>query len=69
MTDTQKLKAKIIENGMTQAKIARKLGISATAFNNKLLNRSSFKSEEMFHLCEILKIEEAKSIFFIHNSE
>ena len=72
MTDTQKLKAKIVESGLTQAKVANKLGISVTSFNNKLLNRSSFKASEMFCLCELLNIrkdEDAKSIFFAQNSE
>ncbi len=67
MVDTRKLKAKIIEKGYTQKRVAQFLGISSTALNNKLNNKSTFKSPEMFKVCTLLGVEDAKAIFFVKN--
>lgn len=64
MTDSRKLRAIIIERGMTQSEVADKLNISRTSFNYKVNNKRAFNSDEMFKLCEILKIEDPKPIFF-----
>lgn len=64
MTDTRRLKAKIVESGLTQAQVAKKLGISTTSMNNKIQNKHPFNSSEMFLLCDILHIEDPKPIFF-----
>lgn len=64
MTDTRKLRALIVEKGMTQSEVAEKLNISLTSFNYKVNNKRAFNSDEMFKLCEILQIEDPKPIFF-----
>lgn len=64
MTDTRKLRAIIVEKGMTQSEVAEKLNISLTSFNYKVNNKRAFNSDEMFKLCEILQIEDPKPIFF-----
>lgn len=64
MTDSRKLRAIILEKGMTQSEIAEKLKISLTTFNYKVNNKRSFNSDEMFKLCEILQIADPKPIFF-----
>ena len=64
MTDSRKLRAIILERGMTQSEIAEKLKISLTTFNYKVNNKRSFNSDEMFKLCEILQIVDPKPIFF-----
>lgn len=71
MTDVLKLKAAIVLSGFTQQEIADKLGLSATAFNNKLRNKTEFKSSEIQKLREILKIksEEVENIFFAKKVE
>ena len=63
MTDSRKLRAIILERGMTQSEIAEKLKISLTTFNYKVNNKRSFNSDEMFKLCEILQIADPKPIF------
>lgn len=64
MTNTNLLKARIIEKGFTQAEIAEKLGISYQSFNYKLNNRTEFKASEIEALCEILEIEDKDLYFF-----
>jgi DNA-binding XRE family transcriptional regulator len=69
MTDSNKLKAKIMECGYTQAEVAQKIGISAASLNNKIQNKTPFNSNEMFALCELLSIDEPRLIFFTNNSD
>lgn len=69
MTDSRKLRAIILERGMTQSEIAEKLKISLTTFNYKVNNKRSFNSDEMFKLCEILQIADPKPIFFANLSD
>lgn len=67
MTDTEALKNKIAEHGLKQGYIAKKLGLTAYGFANKLNNKTEFKSSEIKMLCEILEIsslKEKESIFF-----
>lgn len=64
MTDTKKLKAKIIEHGLTQSGVAEKLGISYQTFSYKVNNKTAFKANEIEALCEILKIAEKDAYFF-----
>ena len=64
MTDTNKLKAILVENGLTQKQVAEKIGISSTSLNYKISNKRPFNSDEMFRLCDILNIKEPRNIFF-----
>lgn len=67
MTDSNKLKAKIIEKGYTQEIVANKLGISMASLNYKINNKRPFNSNEMFLLCDILDIKNPKQYFFTEN--
>ena len=58
------LKARIVEKGYTQGEIAEKIGISATAFNNKITGKVDFKASEIFKLSEILDIDNKDAYFF-----
>ena len=58
------LKARIVEKGFTQGEIAEKLGISATAFNNKITGKVELKASEIFKLSEILDIDNKDAYFF-----
>lgn len=62
--NVNKLKGKIVEKGLTQGKIAVKLGISPQSFNAKLNKRAPISLDEMFKLIEILKINDPNEIFF-----
>ena len=64
MTNTNKLKAAIVEAGLTQKDIANILKLSAQGFFKKLHNKSEFKSSEIHKLCETLNITDKDSIFF-----
>lgn len=68
MTDTNKLKGAIMSAGFTQAEIADKIGISSTAMNNKITNKSRFKADEVQKLTQILGLSRSESdlIFFAH---
>jgi transcriptional regulator with XRE-family HTH domain len=59
-----KLKGKIVEEGLTQEKLAVKLGISVQALNAKLNNRSSLTIREAQMITEILNIHNPSEIFF-----
>lgn len=43
------------EKGITQKELAQKLGISETAYRQKEKGRSTFKSDEMFMIADILE--------------
>lgn len=71
MTNTAKLKAKIVEKGMVQEEIAQALGMTIATFNYKVNNKSEFKASEIKKLGEILHItaEEVNIIFFADKVE
>lgn len=66
MTNTEKLKGAITASGFTQARVAEKMGISATAFNNKITNKSRFTANEIVFLQKLLNLsrDEVDAIFF-----
>lgn len=64
--NTKMLKAKIVENGDTQAQLAAALGISASNLNDKINGKVSFRQNEIaairnkYHLTAV----EVDTIFF-----
>ncbi|MFR5011211.1 MAG: helix-turn-helix transcriptional regulator [Acutalibacteraceae bacterium] len=64
MTATNKLKAKMVEVGITQAELAKILGISYQAMNYKINNRSEFKVSEIEAVADTLKIVNKDEYFF-----
>ena len=63
-TNTNLLRAKIVEKGFTQSKIARLIGISYQSFSNKINNKADFKASEIQAVCDILSIKEKDKYFF-----
>lgn len=59
-----KLKAKIVENGLTQEQLARKMGISVQNLNAKLNKRANLSLNEVISLVKILNITDPVAIFF-----
>ena len=49
-------KAEMLKNKLNQEAVAKKLGISATAFSNKLLGYSEFKASEVYKLATMLNL-------------
>lgn len=71
MTNTAKLKAKIVEKGMVQEEIAQALGMTIATFNYKVNNKREFKASEIKKLSEHLSLtaEEVNTIFFAEKVE
>lgn len=61
--DKLKLKAKIIENGLNQNKVAKKMGISLQTFNAKLNGRAPWTLDNILKLRDILKIKKIEDFF------
>lgn len=68
MVNVNKLKGAIVEKGLTQAKMAEKMGISDRTFYNKM-KRKVFNSDEIVQMASILSIDEKDviAIFFDQN--
>lgn len=69
MTNTLKLKAIMVERGLTQADLAKALNISEQTMNYKINNRREFKASEIQTLIKILQIpsDQVDGIFFVHD--
>ena len=63
MIDTDKLKGVIAEKGLSQRKIAIKLGMSEKTFYSKM-KKGIFDSDEIEEMIAILAIEKPLGIFF-----
>lgn len=64
MTNSNKLRAKIRENGFTQKEVAEKIGISLQSLSYKINNKIEFRASEMERLCNLLDITDKDSYFF-----
>lgn len=66
MTDTRKLKAKLVEHGFTVEEMAKTIGISKASFSLKLNNKRQFVAEEIRDISEGLHLQpnEIQIIFF-----
>jgi Helix-turn-helix. len=64
MVDTLKIKALVVERGMTQTEVAKKLGMSKKVWFDRM-SKKKFDSEEMYKLIHILDIENPTQIFFV----
>lgn len=65
--NVRKIKAKMVELGVTQNDLARELGISVQNLNAKLNGRAIFNIAEAAKITNILKIENPIEIFFTNN--
>ena len=61
--NANKLRAKIKENGLTQEKVAKIIGISPNSLSRKLSRKKDFRLGEVILLCRALRIENAEEIF------
>ncbi len=66
MVDTLKIKALVVERGMTQTEVAKKLGMSNKVWYDRM-SKKKFDSEEMYNLIHILDIKNPTEIFFADN--
>lgn len=56
--DINKLRSKISLRGITQAELARKIGISENTMSAKLNNRGHFDTLQVASICEVLHIND-----------
>lgn len=66
MKELSKLKGRIVEKGMSQVELAKKLNLSVQALNAKLNGRANFNLTEVGIIIDALCIEdnEIRQIFF-----
>ena len=63
MIDTNSLKGIIVTNGLSQRKVAKKLGITEKTFYEKM-KKGIFNSDEIEVMINILNIKDPVNIFF-----
>lgn len=64
MVLTNEIKGRIVAKGLTQADIAKILGISTKTFNSKLNGKGTLDVNDIEKLIEILDIKNPMEIFF-----
>ncbi|MBE7010851.1 MAG: helix-turn-helix transcriptional regulator [Ruminococcaceae bacterium] len=69
MINTNKLKGKIVEQGLTFGRLAEKLGMSPSTLGRKIRNISDMNLEEVELIREILHIPATQIMdyFFVNN--
>ena len=70
MTNTLKLKALLLLNGLNQEDLAKYLGLSKQTINMKINNKRAFRLIEISKICDLLKIDniqERFAIFFVND--
>lgn len=63
MVDTRKLKARIVEQGLTQKEVRTMMGLTKRQFEIRI-EKKNFDAEEIYKLLDILEIDDPKPIFF-----
>ena len=63
MVNVQKLKATIVEKGLTYGEVAESLGMSRKVWSDRM-NSKKFNSDEIYKLIKKLNITDPMSIFF-----
>lgn len=66
--NTNKIKAKIVECGLTQREVAEIIGISANSFSRKLHGKRDFLLSEVIALCSVLEFDNPEEIFLVEKS-
>lgn len=60
--NTNKLRAIIVEKGMTQEQVARAIGITPKTFYTKM-KEGVFRTDEVMRIAKLLEIEDPGAIF------
>ena len=63
MLNVNLIRAKIVENGLTQAQVAKAIGMSPKTFSLKM-NSGKFGLDEADKMISLLKIDKPESYFF-----
>ena len=65
MINANLIRAKIVENGMTQAQLAEKIGMCSKTFSLKMTS-GKFGLDEVEKMIKLLKIDDPNRYFFAH---
>lgn len=63
-TNTRKLKAKMVECGVSASELSQIIGISRQSFSMKLNNKADFRATEIKTICDVLRIDDVTPYFF-----
>lgn len=64
MVDTNKLKATIVERGLTQTEVRNRMGLTKRQWQHRI-EKKKFDSDDMLKLVNILDITDPVPIFFV----
>lgn len=69
LTNTNKLKGRIIECGYNLGNFSAKMGMSRLCFRKRLCNQRDFTTGEILRMCDLLDIafEQTRDYFFVAN--
>ena len=67
--NANKIRAKIVEQGMTQGEVAKIIGISPNSLSRKLLGKRDFLLSEVIALCSVLALDKPEEIFLDEKSQ
>ena len=67
--NANKIKAKIVERGMTQGEVAKIIGISPNSLSRKILGKRDFLLSEVIALCSVLELDNPEEIFLDSKSQ
>ena len=62
---TNILKGKIVSAGYTQRSLAPKMNMSANTLCKKINGKAPFDTDEIYHLCDLLHIEDDQEKAYI----
>jgi len=63
MGTNYKLKGKIVEAGLNQTKLAKKLGLTNQGLSNKITGRTDFTQSEISQILNILEERDIKTTY------
>lgn len=66
MINAKKIRARIVELGLTQQQVAEEIGMSAKTFSIKM-NNGKFGLDEAERMISVLKIEKPDTYFFTND--
>lgn len=67
MINTNRVKARIVERGLTYRKVAEDMGINYTTLSLKLRNKRDIYLTEVSKLCKILGIHTKEELLYYFN--
>lgn len=67
--NTNLLRAKMVEKGLTQRELAAAIGLSENSMSRKLTGKRDFSVQEALRISEALNLKNPGEIFFVNSSQ